>query len=149
MKKFLILLLILIAPKAFAYDGYVSPESYAVNEADMMDYRYIPPSPKLNLEMLESLDKQPQYKPEVKQDDVQSTKSEKVKKEKVAKTQKVKDEDPDAYKKRLSYKFAKWWVDQRYKREEVHHGTKHEIKVHAREEYEKRLQEQASQQNEE
>ena len=149
MKKFLILLLILIAPKAFAYDGYVSPESYAVNEADMMDYRYIPPSPKLNLEMLESLDKQPQYKPEVKQDDVQSTKSEKVKKEKVAKTQKVNEEDPDAYKKRLSYKFAKWWVDQRYKREEVHHGTKHEIKVHAREEYEKRLQEQASQQNEE
>lgn len=149
MKKFLILLLILIAPKAFAYDGYVSPESYAVNEADMMDYRYIPPSPKLNLEMLEAQDKQPQYKQEVKQDTVQSTKPEKVKKEKVAKTQKIKEEDPDAYKKRLSYKFAKWWVDQRYKREEVHHGTKHEIKVQAREEYEKRLQEQASQQNEE
>lgn len=148
MKKFLILLLILIAPKAFAYDGYVSPESYAVNEADLMDYRYIPPSPKLNLEMLEAQDKQPQYKQEVKHDSLQSSKQDKVKKEKHVKTKKIKDEDPDAYKKRLSYKFAKWWVDQRYKREEVHHGTKHEIKVHAREEYEKRLQEQASQQDE-
>ena len=34
---------------------------------------------------------------------------------------------------------AKWWTDARYKREEPHHGTKHEIKVKARMEYEKQL----------
>lgn len=128
MKKFIILLLILFAPKAFAFDGYVSPESYAVNEADLMDYKYIPASPKLNLELLETLD-QPAAEVVVK-------KPKKVKEQKVSKK-----DDPEAYKKRLSYKVAKWWVDQRYKREEVHHGTKHEIKVKAREEYERRFNE--------
>ncbi len=128
MKKFIILLLILLAPKAFAFDGYVSPESYAVNEADLMDYKYVPASPKLNLELLETLD-QPAA-------EVVVEKPKKVKEQKVSKK-----DDPEAYKKRLSYKVAKWWVDQRYKREEVHHGAKHEIKVKAREEYERRLNE--------
>ncbi len=122
MKKFLILILIFISPQVFAYENYVSPESYAVNEADFTDYRYIPATPKLNLDMLET----------------QQT-TEPVKKQKEKEPKVSKNEDPEAYKKRLSYKFAKWWVDQRYKREEAHHGTKHEIKVKAREEYEKRV----------
>ena len=44
------------------------------------------------------------------------------------------------------YKIAKWWVDQRYKREESHHGTKHEIKVKQRMEYEKQQQEKLEEQ---
>ncbi len=143
MKKFLILILILAAPKAFALDNYVSPESYAVNEADFQDYKYIPPSPKLNLEILETLE---QPAAEIAIEKQKSEKVKKAKEPKVSKKTKIpKKDDPEAYKRRLSYKFAKWWVDQRYKREEEHHGTKHEIKVKAREEYEKRLEEQASQ----
>lgn len=130
MKKFIIILsLILISSNVFAFDGYVSPESYAVNEADLTDYKYIPASPKLNLEVLETLD-QPAVEVKIK-------KPKKTREPKVTN----KNSDPEAYKKRLSYKVAKWWVDQRYKREEEHHGTKHEIKVKAREEYEKSLNE--------
>lgn len=136
MKRFLLLTLLLTAPSTLAFDNYVSPESYAVNEADFQDYRYIPPSPKLNLETLETLE-QPAVEITVEKQTVDKAKK------KIKKAEKA--EDPEAYKKRLSYKFAKWWVDQRYKREEVHHGTKHEIKVKAREEYEKRLEEEASQ----
>ena len=44
---------------------------------------------------------------------------------------------------------AKWWVDQRYKREEAHHGEKHEIKVKARMEYEKQQAEQKKETSEE
>lgn len=98
MKKFLILTLILTATKALAFDGYVSPETYAVNEADMVNY----------MPKVEKIEKQ---------------------------------DDKEAYKERLSYRFAKWWVDQRYKREEIHHGAKHEIKVKAREKYEKQIEE--------
>jgi len=141
MKRFLLLTLILTTPQAFAFDNYVSPESYAVNEADFQDYKYVAPAPKLNLEVLETLDR-----PAVEVV-VEKQRPEKVKKEKKAKEPKVSKDDPEAYKKRLSYKIAKWWVDQRYKREEVHHGTKHEIKVKAREEYEKRLEEQNTQTN--
>lgn len=136
MKKLLLLTLILVTPQTFAFDGYVSPESYAVNEADLNDYRYIPPSPKLNLEILETLD-QPALEVDIKKQ-----RPDRIKK--MAEPKVSKKDDPEAYKKRLSYKFAKWWVDQRYKREEAHHGTKHEIKVKAREEYEKHLEEQAS-----
>lgn len=140
MKKLLILTLLLITPQAFAYEGYVSPESYAVNEADFQDYRYIPPSPKLNLEMLEKLDETTNVEEITEQEtSTNSTKATKTKKEK---KEKISKDDPDAYKRRISYKFAKWWVDQRYKREEEHHGAKHEIKIKAREEYEKRLEEQ-------
>lgn len=132
MKRFIILTLIFLSTKALAFDNYVSPESYAVNEADLVDYRYVPPSPKLNLEVLESLEH-----PTVEVV-VEKKRTEKIKKTKKVKVQK--EEDTEAYKKRLSYKMAKWWVDQRYKREEVHHGTKHEIKIKAREEYEKQLE---------
>lgn len=139
MKRFLLLTLILITPQAFAFDNYVSPESYAVNEADFTDYRYIPPSPKLNLETLETLE-QPAVEVEI-------TKQRPDRIKKMAEPKVSKKDDPEAYKKRLSYKFAKWWVDKRYEREEPHHGVKHEIKVKAREEYEKQLKEQASQES--
>ena len=92
--------------QAFAFDDYVSPESYAVNEADFQDYRYVPPSPKLNLETLETLD-QPAVEVEI-------TKQRPDRIKKMAEPIVSKKDDPEAYKNRLSYKFAKWWVDQRY-----------------------------------
>ena len=81
-----ILLFILTSTKSLADEGYVSPESYAVNEADLTDYIDVPP-----------------------------------------------------YKRGPVYHMAKWWTDARYKREEPHHGEKHEIKVKQRMEYEKQL----------
>lgn len=138
-KKFILTLLLLSLPAlADIYsDGYVSPESYAVNEADLTDYRFVPSSPKLDVDTLESVRfKESKIKIE------ESNKPEKniiknKKKEKEVKKQSNKQEGK-SYEKRLSYKFAKWWVAQRYKREEPHHGMKHEIKIKAREEYEKR-----------
>lgn len=125
-KKLLITLIFFFVPMANAESLYVSPESYAVNEADLTDYRYIPPSPKLNIDTLESMRF---LKEEEKQEPIKqvSEKKQTVKKERV---KKEKAEKP--FEKRLSYKVAKWWVDQRYKREEEHHGEKHEIKVKAR-----------------
>ena len=43
-KKVLILtaLLIFLSSQAFCEEGYISPENYAVNEADLTDYRDIP-----------------------------------------------------------------------------------------------------------
>lgn len=146
MKKVLILTALLVAPYAYAdyFDGgYVSPESYAVNEADFVDYRYIPAAPKLDVDTLESV----RFKTADEQVNNEKNEVNTVhqKKEKIEKNKKTyKEEDPEAYKKRLSYKFAKWWVDQRYKREEVHHGTKHEIKVKTREEYERKLEEKSN-----
>ena len=121
MKKILLLLALFVTAPAYCEYSYVSPETYAVNEADMIDYMNIPPSPKLKIE---DLDKK--IKPQTTQ--------------KHAKEKKVKH-DTKPYESTLKYKAAKWWVDQRYKREEEHHGTKHEIKVKAREEYEKQLEE--------
>ena len=143
MKKIFLLLIILLAPMAQA-NNYVSPETYAVNDADLLYYQNIPPSPKLNIDTLESM----RFKnsgPKLEVSDSNKNKTEKAvsqKGKKVKKTKATKYVDPEAYKKKLSYKVAKWWVDQRYKREEEHHGTKHEIKVKARMEYEKKLEEQ-------
>lgn len=120
MKKILLTLILFAACPAFAEYSYVSPETYAVNEADMLDYMSIPRSPKPNID---ELDKPIKYK------------SENIK---PAKEKKIKNSKP--YEETMKYKAAKWWVDQRYKREEEHHGTKHEIKVKAREEYEKQLE---------
>lgn len=120
MKKIILLLIFLTACPAFAEYSYVSPETYAVNEADMLDYMNIPRSPRLNID---ELDKPLKRK---------TTENIKPAKEKRAKTSKP-------YEETMKYKAAKWWVDQRYKREEEHHGTKHEIKIKAREEYEKQL----------
>lgn len=129
------IIFIFIALPAFAEFNYVSPESYAVNESDLNDYRKIPPAPKLNLDTLESM----RFKEE-KNNNFELTQNKTNKKaEKPAKQKKEKKEK--AFEDRLSYKFAKWWVDQRYKREEEHHGQKHEIKVNKRLEYEKRLEE--------
>lgn len=122
MKKILLVLFLLSTSPCFAEYSYVSPETYAVNEADMLDYMNIPATPKPRIE---DLDKKKTV------DILTSNKSHKEKK--------VTEKKP--YEKTLTYKAAKWWVDQRYKREEVHHGTKHEIKVKAREQYEKQLEE--------
>ena len=55
LKKFLILTFILLLPHFVkAEDGYVSPEVYAVNEADLNDYMDIAPSPKLKLDDLDN-----------------------------------------------------------------------------------------------
>lgn len=126
-KKFLIFILLLTSPAVFAEEGYVSPESYAVNEADLNDYRDIAPSPKLKL------------------DDLDKPLKTKLK----SRPHRVKSENSDysaaskPVKEGLIYHMAKWWVDQRYKREEAHHGEKHEIKVKARMEYEKQQAEKA------
>ena len=37
-KKLLIILILFLAPSVYADTGYVSPETYAVNEADLLDY---------------------------------------------------------------------------------------------------------------
>lgn len=43
LKKILLLIMIIcFSPVSFAEDGYVSPENYAVNEADLTDYMSIP-----------------------------------------------------------------------------------------------------------
>ena len=103
-----ILLFILTTTKALADEGYVSPESYAVNEADLTDYIDVPPPTRPNIDNLD--------KPE-----------------------KIKKQKPKPYKRGPVYHMAKWWTDARYKREEPHHGEKHEIKVKQRMEYEKQL----------
>lgn len=123
LKKILLILIISVplcanAELLYGNGGYVSPESYAVNEADMRVYSYMEPSA-----------------------DILPENSKKIRHKKQSKAPKrVKTQEE--YEKGIVYKTAKWWVDQRYKREEEHHGVKHEIKVKAREEYEKRMTEQ-------
>ena len=111
-----ILLFILTSTKSLADEGYVSPESYAVNEADLTDYIDVPPPTRPNIDNLD--------------------KPVKIKKQK---ERKVREEKPKPYKRGPVYHMAKWWTDARYKREEPHHGEKHEIKVKQRMEYEKQL----------
>ena len=111
-----ILLFILTSTKSLADEGYVSPESYAVNEADLTDYIDVPPPTR---PIIDNLDKPV-----------------KIKKQK---ERKVREEKPKPYKRGPVYHMAKWWTDARYKREEPHHGEKHEIKVKQRMEYEKQL----------
>ena len=133
LKKFLILTFILLLPHFVkAEDGYVSPEVYAVNEADLNDYMDIAPSPKLKL------------------DDLDNPLKTKLKsKPRKTKTDNFDYSTPKPVKKGIIYHMAKWWVDQRYKREEAHHGEKHEIKVKARMEYEKQQAEQEKETSEE
>jgi hypothetical protein len=151
MKKLFVLASIIITAN-IAYadllhsDSYVSPERYAVNEADMqIDYSRIPPAPKLDLDKLDDMRFQAPNLVEKdfsigeqKQEELTSP-TEQVVKHKKSKKEKVVDDE--AYKKKLSYKFAKWWVDKRYEREEVHHGSLHEIKVQKRLDYEKAQEE--------
>ncbi len=111
-----ILLFILTSTKSLADEGYVSPETYAVNEADLIDYIDVPPPARPNIDNLD--------------------KPVKIKRQK---ERKVREEKPKPYKRGPVYHMAKWWTDARYKREEPHHGEKHEIKVKQRMEYEKQL----------
>jgi len=141
MKRLILLSVLLIAPQANAdllNGDYVSPETYAVNEADLQDYRYVPPAPTLDID---HLDEMRFDAPNIVEKDFQVGKSDAEQEQNLTKTDKKskkikKDKEattePDAYKKKLSYKIAKWWVDQRYKREEPHHGSLHEIKVNKR-----------------
>ena len=48
-----ILLFILTSTKSLADEGYVSPESYAVNEADLTDYIDVPPPTRPNIDNLD------------------------------------------------------------------------------------------------
>ncbi len=126
-KLLLILVILLTTQTVMADEGYVSPETYAVNEADMLDYTNVPPPERPNIDNLD--------------------KPVKIKKQK---ERKVREEKPKPYKRGPVYHMAKWWTDARYKREEPHHGTLHEIKVKQRMEYEKQLlekQEEEEQQN--
>ena len=123
-KRFLLISILFAACPVFAEYSYVSPETYAVNEADLLDYMNIPRSPKPSIDDLANKRKinkniEKSYKP--------------------AKEKRVKDTKP--YEETLIYKSAKWWVDQRYKREEEHHGARHEIKVQTRIEKEKQAEE--------
>ena len=116
-RKFLLILVILLTTQTvMADEGYVSPETYAVNEADLLDYTNVPPPERPNIDNLD--------------------KPVKIKKQK---ERKVREEKPKSYKRGPVYHMAKWWTDARYKREEPHHGTLHEIKVKQRMEYEKQL----------
>lgn len=143
MKKFILISILLLFPQAHADllygDNYVSPETYAVNEADMqIDYSRIPPAPKLNVD---NLDDMRFNAPELVEKEIPINEPDPATVEKKSKKQKETIGDNEAYKKKLTYKFAKWWVDQRYKREEEHHGSLHEIKVQKRIDYEQKLEE--------
>lgn len=163
MKRLILLSALLIAPQANAdllTNGYVSPENYAVNEADLQDYKYAQPAPKLNIDNLDDMrfnapnlvEKDFQIGNDEQNENItkseKSKKVKKVKKDKKSKsTKKVKEtkdktsqEELQPYQKKLSYKIAKWWVDQRYKREEPHHGNLHEIKVNKRIENEQKFE---------
>lgn len=121
----ILILMLSVSPFVMADEGYVSPETYAVNEADLLDYTDVPPPERPNIDNLD--------------------KPVKIKKHR-QKT--VKEEKIKPYKKGVLYHMAKWWTDARYKREEPHHGTKHEIKVKQRMEYEKQLLEKHNEQAE-
>lgn len=150
MKKFLLLIfLIIMAPVARAY---VSPENYAINEADLTDYKLIAPAPKLDIDQLGDdrfqapnlIEKDFQISEMSKNSkNTKNTKKVKSKKQKDGASQieetKTESEKPNKeVRKGFMYKIAKWWVDERYKREEPHHGALHEIKIQKRMEYELR-----------
>lgn len=159
MKKYILLTALLIFSQnaqadLLHGDNYISPERYTVNEADMkIDYSQIPPAPKLDVDTLDDMrfqtpnlvEKDFSIGQEEQSQEITNS-NKKVKKQK-AKKQKETIGDDEAYKKRLSYKFAKWWVDKRYEREEPHHGSLHEIKVQKRIENEQKLEEQSSKDN--
>lgn len=135
MKKFfLLMILLLTAGMASANDtGYVSPEAYAINEADMVDYFDVPAPRRLNIDELDKpvkLNKTSQEQTET------NSSSQKVKRAKGEKK---------PYEERAIYKAAKWWTTQTYKFDDPHHGEKHEIKIKAREEYEKQQAEKINQ----
>ena len=79
-----ILLFILTSTKVLADEGYVSPESYAVNEADLIDYIDVPPPTRPNIDNLD--------------------KPVKIKKQK---ERKVREEKPKPYKRGPVYHIAK------------------------------------------
>ena len=139
MKKILLVLLLLFLAKQAYADAYISPERYAVNEADYMDYTRIAPPKPLNVD---SLDDDRFQAPNLVEKDFSIGADDQTNSKKSGK------KELEPYQKRLSYKIAKWWVDQRYKREEPHHGALHEIKVEKRMQYEQKEQEKQAQEAE-
>lgn len=138
-KLFVFIFLILFSGIANANNtGYVSPETYAVNEADMTDYFNIPAPQKLNIDDLDN---------HIKLNKT-ATSTKKETSEKSAKIQRAKGEKKP-YEERMIYKMAKWWTDQTYKFDDPHHGVKHEIKIKAREEYEKQQAEELNKKQQE
>ena len=138
-KRLVFIFLILFSGIVSANDtGYVSPESYAINEADMTDYFDIPAPQRLNVDDLDNHIKLNKTTP--------STKAETT--EKQAKIKRTKGEKKP-YEERMIYKAAKWWTDQTYKFDDPHHGEKHEIKIKAREAYEKQQAEELSKKEQE
>lgn len=153
MKRLILLSALLIAPQANAdllTGDYVSPETYAVNEADLQDYRYVPPAPKLDIDHLDEMrfdapnivekDFQIGNDESISEQEKNLAKTDKKSKKKDKQLEKAQKEELQPYQKKLSYKIAKWWVDQRYKREEPHHGSLHEIKVNKRIENEQKAE---------
>ena len=140
MKNLIIIIsLILFSGIASANDtGYVSPETYAINEADMTDYFDIPAPQKLNIDDLDN---------HIKLNKTAAS-TLNANSEKTTKTKRSKGEKKP-YEERMIYKAAKWWTDQTYKFDDPHHGEKHEIKIKAREEYEKQQAEELSKKNQE
>jgi len=149
-RLFIFIITLLIGQNVYAdllNSSYVSPEHYAINEADMViDYSHIPPAPQFNFNNIDNVYTQSS---EINNNTNINNAYEEIPSEpKTIENQTTnyeKDSVDEAYKKRLSYKFAKWWVDQRYKREEPHHGDLHEIKIQKRIDYEKKLEMQKNQ----
>lgn len=140
MKKFILILILIMISTCVtkANDtGYVSPESYAVNEADMTDYFDIPAPQRLNIDELDN---------RIKFNKTATEPKNLVKEGKTTKVKRAKEEKKP-YEERMIYKAAKWWTDQTYKFEDKHHGEKHEIKVKAREEYERQQAEKSKEQD--
>lgn len=130
-----IVMLMFFAGMACANDtGYVSPETYAINEADMTDYFDVPAPRRLNIDELDNGIKANKVVEESSDANAKGEKSVKVKRAKGEKK---------PYEERAVYKAAKWWTDKTYKLEDPHHGEKHEIKIKAREEYERQQAEKA------
>ena len=140
MKKFILILILIMISTCVAKSndtGYVSPESYAVNEADMTDYFDIPAPQRLNIDELDN---------RIKFNKTATEPKNVVKEGKTTKVKRAKGEKKP-YEERMIYKAAKWWTDQTYKFEDEHHGEKHEIKVKAREEYERQQAEKPKEQD--
>ncbi len=140
MKKFILILILIMISTCVAKandTGYVSPESYAVNEADMTDYFDIPAPQRLNIDELDN---------RIKFNKTATEPKNVIKEGKTTKVKRAKGEKKP-YEERMIYKAAKWWTDQTYKFEDEHHGEKHEIKVKAREEYERQQAEKPKEQD--
>ena len=68
----LILILIAVPLTSIADEGYVSPETYAVNEADLLDYTDVPPPEKPNIDNLDKPVKIKKHKEQKVKEEIQT-----------------------------------------------------------------------------